>query len=54
MGIKKAVGFHGPSVNLALDFDYFTASVMTAIRTDVMGQVLLTAVGANDQVAWLE
>ena len=51
MGIKKAVETHGLGVGLALDFDYFTTGVMAAILTDVMGQMLFAAIGANDQMA---
>jgi hypothetical protein len=54
MGIKKAVETHGPRVGLALDFDHFTAGVMAAIRADVMGQVLFTTIGANNQMAGLQ
>jgi hypothetical protein len=50
MGIKKAVETHGLGVGLALDFDYFTAGVVTAVLTDVMGQVLFATIRTNNQM----
>ncbi len=35
----------------AFDFDHFPTSVMPTIWADAMGQVFVTAVGANDQVS---
>jgi hypothetical protein len=54
MGIKRAAVVHGPRMGSALDFDYFTTGIMATILTDVMGQVLFTTIGANNQMARLQ